>query len=277
MAALPSLVGFDVRAQIPAVKFDVKAARGLVVTPVYEGWYEADGKRYVLFGYYNRNLEEVLDVPVGPNNHLSPGPADQGQPTHFFPGLYYGMFVAMVPNDSPAVEVTWTLTVNGRTMSIPAFIDPLYLISPQKENGTEYPGNTPPVVKFDPKGEAGQGPRGVLTTRSAVAGRPLPLDVWVTDDGLPPAPRREPAAGARRTTPNRPEGLALSWQVYRGAGGVRFSDQMPPIEQGKAHTTATFSEPGEYMLQLVAVDSRSANRCCWTNAYVKVVVEAARP
>src|SRR5688572_24314987 len=80
IGALPSMPGPGVRAQIPAVKFDARAAKGLVVSPLYEGWYEVDGTRYVMFGYSNRNLEEIVDIPIGPHNHLTPGSADQGQP-----------------------------------------------------------------------------------------------------------------------------------------------------------------------------------------------------
>lgn len=38
------------------------------------------------FGYYNRNTEEVLDIPVGPANQIIGAPdenPDQGQPTRF--------------------------------------------------------------------------------------------------------------------------------------------------------------------------------------------------
>ncbi len=273
IGALSSMVGVGVRAQIPAVKFDVRAAKGLVVSPVYEGWYEVEGTKYVLFAYSNRNLEEIVDVPIGPRNRVTPGPADQGQPTRFLPGIYYGVFAVAVPTDQPTAEMTWTLTANGQTDSIPASLSPLYYISPQRETGTIYPGNTPPVVKFDPTGASAQGPHGIVVSRTATVSRPLTLDVWVTDDGLPP-PRRPAPGGRRRSSRQEPQGVELSWQVYRGAGGVTFSDQAPAIEQGKARTTVTFSEAGDYMLQLLAIDSRSANRCCWTNGYVKVTVDA---
>ena len=56
---------------------------GQNVAPAYEGWEEdADGTKYFLFGYMNRNWEEELDVPVGPANGFTPaatpdlGPAD---------------------------------------------------------------------------------------------------------------------------------------------------------------------------------------------------------
>ena len=273
MGALPSTRGVGVRAQTPAVKLDVREARGLLVSPVYEGWYEVDGTRYALFGYSNRNLEEIVDIPIGPHNLVAPGPLDQGQPTHFSPGIYYGVFAVALPKDQPATEVTWSLTANGQTMSIPVSLGPLYLISPQREHGTVYPGNTPPALKFDRTGVSAQGPLGIVANRTATVARPLTLDVSVADDGLPPT-RRESRAPVFRRVPSsqEPRGLELSWQVYRGAGAVRFSDQT--FEQGKARTTVTFSEPGNYMLQLLAIDSRSANRCCWTNGYVKVTVEA---
>jgi hypothetical protein len=275
IGVLPSMPGLGVRAQIPAVKFDVRAAKGLLISPFYEGWYEVDGTRYVMFGYSNRNLQEVVDIPIGPQNHLAPGQADQGQPTRFYPGIYYGVFAAALPKDQPPTEVTWTLTANGQTLSIPTSLDAQYVITPQRENGGAYPDNTPPIVKFDPTGPSAQGPHGLVISRTATVSRPLTLEVWVADDGLPP-PRRESPALVRRPVASRPspEGLALGWQVYRGSGGVSFSDQTPAVEQGKARTTVTFSEPGDYILHLQAADSRTATRCCWTNAYVKVT---ARP
>jgi hypothetical protein len=266
-AALFVTRGVGVRAQTPAVKFDVRATKGHSVSPLFEGWYTMDGTRYALFGYSNRNLEETIEIPIGPNNRVGTGTPDQGQPTRFFPGIHFGVFAAALPNDSATTtDVTWTLTANGQTMSIPVSLDPLYVISPQRENGTAYPGNTPPVVKFDPAGASGQGPRGIAVSRTATVARPLTLDAWVTDDGLPSGDRG--VTGGRR-------GVALNWEVYRGTGAVRFSDPRPAIEQGKARTTVTFSQPGSYMLHLQAVDSRSINRCCWTNGYVSVAVEGA--
>ena len=42
------------------------ATHGLAVTPFFEGWYpNANGTYTVSFGYFNRNREEVVHVPVG--------------------------------------------------------------------------------------------------------------------------------------------------------------------------------------------------------------------
>ena len=59
---------------------------GQNISPGYEGWEEdPDGSRWFVFGYMNRNWEDEPDIPVGPENSISPGGPDLGQPTHFLP------------------------------------------------------------------------------------------------------------------------------------------------------------------------------------------------
>ena len=73
---------------------------GASVTPAYEGWfYNPDGSRSFLVGYYNRNGRQELDIPIGPNNRIEPGGPDMGQPTHFMPGRQWGIFVIPTPKD----------------------------------------------------------------------------------------------------------------------------------------------------------------------------------
>ena len=63
----------------------------------------------------NRNWEEELDVPVGPDNNFKPGSADQGQPTHFLPRRNRFVFRVRVPKDfTEKDEMIWTLTTKGR-------------------------------------------------------------------------------------------------------------------------------------------------------------------
>ena len=89
---------------------------GQNVSPAFEGW-EAneDGSFSLIFGYINRNWLEELDVPVGPDNSLSPGPEDQGQPTRFLPRRNRYVFKVRVPADFGDQEMDWTLTTQGRT------------------------------------------------------------------------------------------------------------------------------------------------------------------
>ena len=98
-------------------------AVGQSVSPSFEGWYpNADGSFSMVFGYFNRNYDESLDIPVGPNNKLEPGPADQGQPTHFLPRRQTGVFAIVVPSDFGEQELTWSLTAYGETIAIPGHL-----------------------------------------------------------------------------------------------------------------------------------------------------------
>src|SRR5262245_6996765 len=75
-------------------------SRGQNIAPVYEGWERnGDGSFTLVFGYFNRNWEETIDVPVGAENTLEPGGPDQGQPTHFLPRRNRFVFRARVPKD----------------------------------------------------------------------------------------------------------------------------------------------------------------------------------
>ena len=87
------------------------SARGQTVTPSFEGWYRnPDGTYTLSFGYFNRNLEEVVEIPVGPNNFVEPGPANQGQPTVFQPRRHWGAFGVTVPADFGFERVIWHMT-----------------------------------------------------------------------------------------------------------------------------------------------------------------------
>ena len=63
----------------------VRWERGQNVAPVFEGWERnPDGTIDMVFGYMNRNYEEMPHIPVGPHNFFEPGPADRGQPSRFY-------------------------------------------------------------------------------------------------------------------------------------------------------------------------------------------------
>ena len=239
----------------------IRHDRGQSVSPVYEGWYELpNGRIAASFGYFNRNYEEQVHIPVGPDNLLQPGNVDQGQPTWFYPRRQVGVFVITLPPGTE--EVTWTLISRGETMEIPVNLDAEYLIEPFKAAAGPSPGNTPAVVRFDAADEGFTWPAGEMVERSATVGTPLELDVWVTDDGL--------GSGQDESE------LTVTWKKFRGAGAVTFGEESPPVEDGHANTTATFADPGDYRLLILAGDgSRQSNQCCWTNGYVRVNVTAA--
>lgn len=231
-------------------------SRGQNIAPAYEGWEEtADGTRYFVFGYMNRNWEEEIDIPIGPDSSFNIGGIDQGQPTHFLPRRNRFVFRVKVPaNFTEKDELIWTLTSRGKTLKAYASLRLDYKLDDvvkASETGAlgagtsspEVRANMPPVVKVE-------GP----LTRNVRAGEPLTLLAVVTDDGIPkPRPaglagaaianagsRRDTAASAAvpgsenplivnramrppaRATVGKNVGLHLSWFVYRGAGRVMF-------------------------------------------------------
>ncbi len=119
--SLPGVAG----AQDTRVDAPLPHATGQSVSASYEGWYpNPDGTRSLVFGYFNRNYEEDLDIPVGEDNMFEPGLADRGQPTHFFPRRQTGVFAVVVPADFGDQRLTWSLTAHGETIKIPGHLEP---------------------------------------------------------------------------------------------------------------------------------------------------------
>ena len=231
-------------------------SRGQNVSPAYEGWEQAaDGTKYFVFGYMNRNWEEEIDVPVGPDNGFNVGDSDQGQPTRFLPRRNRFIFRVPVPKGfAEKDELIWTLTTQGRTEKAFASLRLDYQIDDvvrASETGAlgagssspEIRANTPPTVEV-------QG-RKALTAK---VGEGVTLTVAVGDDGVPkrrgsglagaavantgsrrdttvdtPAASEAPVRANRawmppaRVTVGKNVGLHVSWFVYRGKGKVTFT------------------------------------------------------
>jgi hypothetical protein len=250
---------------------------GQSVTAAYEGWFKnPDGSYSLLFGYFNRNMQEELDIPVGDNNRFEPGPADQGQPTHFLPRRQWGVFTVTVPENFGTEKLTWTIVANGQATAVPAHLDARWEIAPFHDVGV---GNTPPHISFEEAGPSIQGPRGMSISLETTMPNPVTLNVWTADDA-------KTFQGGK--APDSPP-VTVTWSKFRGPGAVKFANSKPPVEKterkwnptpavsGKATTTATFSEPGEYVLHVVANDwsgdGGGGFQCCWTNGQVKVTVK----
>lgn len=253
-------------------------ARGQNIAPVYEGfWRHDDGAIDLWFGYYNRNWEEEIDVPVGPDNHMDPGGPDLGQPTHFFPRRSQFVFKVTVPADFGDDEIVWSLTSNGVNEKAYATLRPEYMVD-----------ETVMMANFGAGGQTGFHPDMIgnmapeLTletppTMTVSAGEPVTLSAVAADDGKP-APRSIPVAliGTSHFVPNSATGLRLSWFRYRGPGEVVFDPpqtkvwqdhrdggnspwstgwETPRVPDDNRWTVqATFSEPGTYVLRALAHD-----------------------
>jgi hypothetical protein len=247
---------------------------GQPVIPLFDGWYtNPDGSYGLCFGYFNLNMEEVLDIPLGPDNFMEPDHFDGGQPTHFMPvprradgydRRYYCVHNVNLPPGSEGESVVWTLRLDGQTYSVPGHTGARdYQIEEPDQPGRK---SVAPLVRLlDPAGPEGRGRSGDLVAGpfAARAGRPLSLKISIS------APVTDnPNSGF--------ETVFALWTHHQGPGTVTFgSSEQTSITDGvEAATTATFGEPGEYMLRLQAFEGSYpwGAQCCWTNAYVKVSV-----
>ena len=242
------------------------APSGSTVTPAFEGWFRnADGSFSLSFGYLNRNAAETVDVPVGDNNFISPGAQNQGQPTHFETRRHWGVFAVRVPADFGTKQVTWILVFRGQRYAIPGSLRADWEIDAVQ--GEASADNTPPGVQFDGDSAEARGPRGVTAGPLTVTvGTPLVLRALVKDDA-----KSEPVA--KSASP-----VSVAWFRHQGPGDVTFTpatSKLAPVG-GAVTTSVMFSQPGEYLLRLRANDSALASaghaQCCWTNAFVRVLV-----
>ena len=166
---------------------------------------------------HNRNTEEALDIPIGADNMIAPGEANQGQPTHFEPRRHWGVFAVKVPADF-SKEVVWTLKVRGQTFAIPGYLHPNWQIDALE--GEAGSGNTPPVLKFSATGPEGNGPYGITSgPLTATAGTPLAISVWAKDDGKAAS---SVASAGRAATP-----VTLTWFLHQGSGKSRSRRRRP--------------------------------------------------
>jgi hypothetical protein len=250
---------------------------GQTVAPAFEGWEKnPDGSFNMVFGYFNRNLDEHVYVPLGPENTIDPGGPDQGQPTYFYPRRNRFHFKVKVPADFGKKELVWTLTTKGHTEKAYATLIPEYIIDSQLAMldvgnfGRDPEGkdllNKPPAVQLEGAAE-----------RRVAVGQPLSLTATATDDGMPKAkaaPRGGPGSPRGRADA---VGLRVAWFVYRGDGTqVTFDPAQfkiypdyrlnsnspwsptwapPPLPaDGKFPVRVTFSKPGTYVIRVLAHD-----------------------
>jgi len=251
----------------------VRHYSGDTVAPVFEGWEKnADGSFNMVFGYLNRNYEEEPELPIGAGNSFSPGPADRGQPTHFYPRRQQFMFKVRVPADFGNQELVWTLARDGHSEKAVGRLtlewELTEIVYSQNRNGlnrdsvTAKP-NKAPTINPDSK---------ALT---ATVGAPVAISFSASDDGepAPPAPAQRGGAARRSGPPPEPalinirqgpvqqqlikpsrQGLAVTFTEYRGGHTVKFDPQTVVVKGGKASTQATFSAPGTYVIRGYADD-----------------------
>ncbi len=258
---------------------------GLRVAPFFDGWYQnPDGTVTFSFGYSNLNREEVIEIPLGQDNMITPKEYDGRQPTSFPPVVAdstegsatrrdreRGVFTVTVPAGFGS-DIVWTLRNRGQTFSVPgrAKTGAYQLRWPMAM------GSVPPLLRFTPDGPSGRGPSGIEADPVQTSvGAPLALTIWITDDSV-----REKDPVPIATKGAAKAAINVIWQKHSGPGPVVFSPPKVPIAElaATAMTSATFTQPGQYVIRVRAdnfgrLDTSPGNQCCWTNGYVKVTVK----
>ena len=210
------------------------------IYPVYDGFVKnPDGTLTLSFAYFSHNFEPVT-VPVGPDNSLTPAPADRGQPRTFLPGHHRFQCIMVVGPDFDG-DLRWTLAYAGTSTSTSEQMlqynwEMDGFASPQVTRDIDPAAaprdvclNRPPQVRL--LGLSG-GPGGEPPAVSVALREPLQLFGSVQDEGLP--------LGAT---------LVSRWRQISGPGTTTFSDPNQP------RTRASFSAPGTYELELWVSDS----------------------
>jgi hypothetical protein len=236
---------------------------GQNVAPAFEGWERnPDGSFNMVFGFFNRNCEEALHIPIGPDNNIEPGGPDRGQPTRLFPRRGKFIFRVRVPSDFGKNELVWTLTAHGKTekaygtLRAEYVLDKRIIMMNENSFGQRFGEGDNQYPILDVAGDA---------HRAVKVGEPLPLRAQASDDGLP-LPRT--GRDASKEPP-----LVAGWLLYRGNDAhVAFDPEqvdpdfrrretcqnVPPARalppDGKFTVTATFKEPGTYVLRALVRD-----------------------
>ena len=226
--------------------------KGQPVYPAYEGWVEnADGSIDMLFGYMNQNWEQLLDVPIGPDNMFSPGPADAGQPTHFLPRRNRFVFQVRVPEGfEEDEELVWSLRANGQeyraygTLREDLYVDNIIIMSETGALGAgtsdpEIRANIPPQIELEGGME-----------RNVRVGETLTLAAVVSDDG---EPNRE-----RRRLEREAASAAAAASVAAAAGADADAD-VPDEEEEAEEDADEDAEPTPQELLEGALQRRTAS------------------
>jgi len=292
-ALLSGLIAMPALAQLPEHLRDYPLASprstGDIVAPMFNGWIKNDdGSVTMVFGFANRNTDEVVNIPLGPNNKLEPAQFDGAQPTHFphysrggFVGIQErGTFAVTVPADMAGTEVVWTLNHAGHSYSVPGRATSTAYEMSRDERAL---GTLTPAIRFDLNGNSESNDVEGIYASPLVAevGKPMMLTAYAKDRGN---------RGAYPEVEQDLFPIGTEWIVHQGPASVDFEparitgrerdrDGEGTMTNGweVVTTQATFYEPGDYVIRLrvdnfSAPDSQFDNVCCWSNAYVPVTV-----
>ena len=313
VGAIALAVGAEAQVSRPPLVLEPLGTRGEAIFPAFEGWGpdKSGENMLLLLGYYNRNKNQEIVIPVGPDNRIEPEGPDYGQPTHFYNGRQHGVFAIKVPKDFGNKRLTWSITANGQTSTISFWLNPAYWVNFYKHAANS---NEPPVISLTRGGATLTGPPlGITQTISATVGQRVPLSVFASDVPEQRSPaeaelaallRAQSAArtpadsvaivggqvigrSASATPPAErvePPDITVNWKKHSGPEQVSFAQERIPLVTKRdpkmsleASTTATFAAPGDYVIRAqvndTSGDGGGGEQCCWTTALIRVNVK----
>ena len=253
---------------------------GQAIHPIFEGWYRnPDGTISMYFGYLNRNYAEEIAIPIGEGNAFFPGPADRGQPTFFYAREHRQVFKVTLPASwSKSQELVWTVMANGTSLRAVGWLQPEWQIDPvfggQNPSPERRVNKAPTLTIGDP---TTIGHRNAVTLKATVMddGLPSPKSRGRGNTGgaeTPPALQKSPneveapmnvpqvsgqGRGNREALNGTGDGPWVTWRIWRGPTGVSFAPNggnNVQVKDGSAAVTATFTQPGTYVLRVRASD-----------------------
>ena len=87
----------------------------------------------------------------------------------------------MLPKDFGTGKLSWTIVANGFTNTITLHTNADYIVEPFEDAANK---NTPPKFKFQPTGAIFTGPPSTIAEKyTGAVGVPVPLTVWIADEG----------------------------------------------------------------------------------------------
>ena len=274
--------------QSKQLPYQLRYNAGQTIQPIFQGWSRNDDGSFEMhFGYLNRNYVEELNVPVGPDNFIDMAGLDQvqRQPTFFHSRSNRNIFTVAVPADFGDREIVWSLNTQGKTLQAIGWLQSEWEIEEYGgyDPDEEMLANQPPVISLNTASSVTLSAKLSLTASvtddglpkakpeptaeelrliEAASSRPTqsrPPMLVPAEDALE-IPVNVPMMAAYTMRGGKigmqpPEGkLTVSYLVWRGPGNITAEPQFTEVENGSATTSITFSEPGEYELQVRAHD-----------------------
>ena len=245
---------------------EIIRTKGQPVIPLFDGWFpNEDGSSNICFGFFNMNLQEALNVPLGESNYLEtdyPGLDLSGVmlPTHFdpLPPRYRHVFCAFSINVPAGFDsgnrITWYLNSNRQELKVPGKVTAPYVLDEPSSNGR---GDVAPLVRLEGSPQAIRGRAGIQFPQliQAKVNEPITLSAHIG---------------------HADEEVWVGWSHHSGPGTVEFSNKEYVTESGSSTSTQLqISEAGEYVIRMQTIDDVAAFEfyCCHTNAYFSIQVD----